>query len=193
MDAGGPILETPRLILRPTRLEDLEGYVALMSDAEHVRFIGGAAPRGTVWRQMMTVAGSWSLHGFGFFSVIEKASGRWIGRLGPWRPDGWPGHEVGWSLLREAGGRGYATEGAAAAMDWAFERLGWTDVIHCIDPGNHASARVAERLGSTNRGPTRMPPPFQDHPCDAWGQTREQWRENRRRFDWLDGVVVGDA
>src|SRR5690606_29772018 len=100
MAAPGPILETPRLILRPPVLEDLEGYVALMADAEHVRFIGGAAPRSTVWRQMMTVAGSWTLNGFSFFSVVEKSSGRWLGRLGPWRPDGWPGNEVGWSLLR---------------------------------------------------------------------------------------------
>lgn len=193
MAAGGPILQTPRLILRPPRVEDLEGYVALMSDAEHVRFIGGAAPRGTVWRQMMTVAGSWSLHGFGFFSVFERASGRWIGRLGPWRPEGWPGDEVGWSLLREAGGQGYATEGAAAAMDWAFDRLGWTEVIHCIAPENLPSARVAERLGSTRRGPTRLPPPMEDLDIEVWGQTRDEWRENRRRFDWLDSVVAGDA
>ena len=33
------------------------------------------------------------------FSVIEKDSGRWIGRIGPWQPEGWPGTEVGWSLV----------------------------------------------------------------------------------------------
>lgn len=181
----GPILETPRLILRPTRAEDLEGYIALMSDQEHVRFIGGAAPPSTVWRQMMTVAGAWSLKGFSFFSVIEKASGRWVGRLGPWQPEGWPAAEVGWSVLPDTAGKGYATEGAAAAMDWAFYNLDWPDIIHCIAPGNVASQKVAEKLGSVNRGPTQMPPPYADLPVDAWGQSREDWRENRKRFDWL--------
>lgn len=182
---SGPILETPRLILRPPVAEDLDGYVELMSDPEHVQFIGGAQPPSTVWRQMMTVAGAWSLQGFAFFSVIEKESGRWIGRLGPWEPEGWPGHEVGWSVLRSEAGKGYATEGSAAAMDWAFRTLDWPDVIHCIDPDNIGSQKVAERLGSANLGPTKMPAPFDHLPVDAWGQTREQWRENRKRFDWL--------
>jgi len=183
--SGGPTLETPRLILRPTRAEDLDGYVALMSDQEHVRFIGGAAPASTVWRQMMTVAGCWSLQGFGFFSVIEKDSGRWVGRLGPWFPEGWPAAEVGWSLLPETTGKGYATEGAAAAMDWAFYTLDWPDIIHVIDPDNVGSQKVASRLGSINRGPTKLPAPFDAVTVDAWGQSRDDWRQNRKRFDWL--------
>lgn len=189
----GPVLETPRLILRPTRAEDLSGYIELMSDADHVRFIGGAAPPSTVWRQMMTVAGAWSLQGFSFFSVLEKDTGRWVGRLGPWEPEGWPGHEVGWSILPSAAGKGYVTEGSAAAIDWAFNALDWDDVIHCIAPDNIASQKVADRLGSTNRGATRMPPPYQDYPVDAWGQTRDQWAENRKRFDWLDQVTIRSA
>jgi len=186
----GPFLETPRLILRPPLREDFDGFVELMRDEEHVRFIGGAAPPSVVWRQMMTVAGSWSLQGFGFFSVIEKDTGRWVGRLGPWFPHGWPQAEIGWSILPTEAGKGYVTEGAAAAMDWVFNALGWDDVIHVIAPENVPSQKVAARLGSTNRGPTRLPPPFQESPADAWGQTRDQWSENRKQFDWLDQVVV---
>jgi RimJ/RimL family protein N-acetyltransferase len=185
-----PFLETPRLILRPTRAEDLAGYIALMSDQEHVRFIGGAAPPSTVWRQMMTVAGAWSLIGYSFFTVLDKQTGEFLGRLGPWKPEGWPSEEVGWSLLPSTVGKGYATEGAAAAVDWAFNHLGWPDVIHVIDPDNIPSRKVAERLGSTNQGPTRLPAPLETFAVDAWGQTREQWMENRKRFPWLDEVVV---
>lgn len=186
----GPILETPRLILRPTRPEDFAGYVELVSDAEHARFVGGAVPPSTAWRQMMTVAGAWSLQGFSFFSVLEKDTGRWVGRLGPWQPEGWPGHEVGWSILPSASGKGYVTEGSVAALDWAFKTLGWADVIHCIAPDNTPSQKVAERLGSTNLGPTQLPAPFEDVTIDAWGQTREQWADNRKRFDWIDQVTV---
>ena len=106
------------------------------------------------------------------FSVIEKASGRWVGRVGPWQPEGWPGAEVGWGLERSAWGKGYATESAEAAIDWAFDALGWDDVIHCIDPGQRPSARVAERLGSARRGSAYLPAPFDNEPVDIWGQSR---------------------
>ncbi|WP_369385539.1 GNAT family N-acetyltransferase [Sphingomonas changbaiensis] len=107
---------------------------------------------------------------------MERASGRWIGRLGPWAPEGWPGTEVGWGLVRSAWGQGYATEGAARAIDWAFHTLGWTEVIHCIDPANTGSIRVAERLGSVLRGPGKLPPPFESAPIHIWGQSCEHWR-----------------
>lgn len=170
-------LETDRLILRPPQLEDFERWAEFAADPEAQRFLGGVQPRSVAWRSMMTMAGAWSLTGFAMFSVIEKASGRWIGRLGPWQPEGWPGTEVGWSLHPDAWGRGYASEGAAAAIDYAFEVLGWSDVIHCIDPQNRSSQRVAERLGSHLRGPGRMPPPHDAAPCEIWAQTREEWRQ----------------
>ena len=103
----------------------------------------------------MAMAGAWAIQGFSMFSVIEKASGRWIGRLGPWRPGGLAGHRGRLGPASAAWGQGYATEAASAAIDWAFDHLGWTEVIHCIDPENVASQAVARRLGSTNRGPGR--------------------------------------
>lgn len=176
----GPTLETARLILRPPLQEDLDAWAAFQADAENVKFVGGATPRSASWRGMASVAGSWALQGFGMFSVIEKATGKWIGRLGPWQPAEWPGTEVGWGLVREVQGKGYATEGASASMDWAVDHLGWTDIIHCIDPENVPSQKVAERLGSKNRGAGRMPPPFEDAPIDLWGQTAAEWKARRR-------------
>jgi RimJ/RimL family protein N-acetyltransferase len=172
----GPTLETERLILRPPTAEDLDSWADFMADEETARHIGGVQGREVAWRTMATHAGAWALDGFGMFSVIEKASGRWIGRLGPWQPEGWPGTEVGWGLARSSWGKGFATEGASAAIDWAFDALGWSDVIHSIAPDNVASAAVAERLGSRNRGPGRLPPPFDHLPVEVWGQTREEWR-----------------
>jgi RimJ/RimL family protein N-acetyltransferase len=174
-------IDTDRLILRPPALQDLEAWVAFMGDEDSARYIGGVQPRSFVWRGMMAMAGSWALHGFAMFSVIEKATGRWIGRLGPWRPDGWPGNEVGWGLVRDVWGRGYATEGATAAIDWAFDHLGWTEVIHCIDPANTPSQKVAQRLGSALYGPGRLPAPYETMDVQLWGQTRAQWRARRRR------------
>ncbi len=65
-------------------------------------------------------------------------------------------------------------------MDYAFDVLGWDEVIHCIDPNNAPSQRVAIALGSQLRGPGRMPPPFDQAPCEIWGQTRAEWRARPR-------------
>ena len=173
----GPTLETARLLLRPTSGEDFEPWAAFSADEEASRFLGGPQPREAAWRMMCTMAGSWVVRGFGMFSVIEKESGRWVGRLGPWQPEGWPGTEVGWGVAREFWGRGYATEGATAAIDWAFDHLGWTEVIHCIDPGNVNSQAVARRLGSSLLRHAMLPPPISES-VDVWGQSREQWRSH---------------
>jgi RimJ/RimL family protein N-acetyltransferase len=169
-------LETSRLILRLPRTDDLDAWSEMMTDEVAARFIGGTAPRAVCWRQLMTMIGAWHAQGFAMFSVIEKETGRWVGRLGPWQPEGWPGTEIGWAIVRDRWGRGYAGEGAVAAANWAFDTLGWSSVIHSIAPANLASQRVAQKLGSRNLGPGKLPPPYQDDRVDIWGQTREEWR-----------------
>jgi RimJ/RimL family protein N-acetyltransferase len=176
-------LETPRLLLRLPRLEDLDPWAAMMQDEEAARFIGGVVPRAMSWRALMMMIGAWHAHGHAMFSVIEKATGRWVGRLGPWVPEGWPGTEVGWAIVRDCWGRGYATEGAVAATNWAFDELHWSQVIHCIDPANAASQAVARRLGSRKLGAGTLPPPFQESAVDIWGQSREEWRQRAPRLE----------
>ena len=175
----GPTLETERLILRPPIIEDLDGWAELASDPEAMRYLGGPGPRAAAWRSLAGMAGSWALHGFGMFSVLDKASRAWIGRVGPWRPEAWPGAEIGWSLLPSTWGKGYAHEATVATMDWAIDTLGWTDVIHTIHPDNAASIALARRIGSADRGPGRLPAPNQDREIVIFGQTAETWRAGR--------------
>jgi len=174
----GPTLVTERLILRPPVAEDFEPYAQLMADEATARYIGGVQPRSLAWRGFMTIAGAWAMNGCSIFTVVERATGQWVGRIGPWQPEGWPGTEVGWGLGAGFQGKGYAAEAAKAAIDWAFDHLGWTEVIHCIDPANLASQAVAARLGSTILRQDLMPPPI-GIPIDIWGQSRDQWRARR--------------
>ncbi|MGZ9113351.1 MAG: GNAT family N-acetyltransferase [Brevundimonas sp.] len=174
------MLETQRLTLRPIALEDFPRWAEMMGDPEAAKFLGGAQPAAVTWRGFMTMAGAWSLTGVSMFSVIGRETGLWLGRIGPWRPEGWPGTEVGWGLHPDAQGKGYGVEAATAAIDYAFDVLDWTDVIHCIDPDNIPSIRLAERVGSRNLGPTRLPAPYHELVLDRWGQSREDWRARRR-------------
>ena len=176
----GPTLETDRLILRVPCAEDFDAFAEMQGHPDAARFIGGHVTRAEAWRRFLWQPGAWLIQGFGMFGVVEKASGLWMGQIGPWRPEGWPGNEIGYAFHPRSWGKGYATEAGAAAIDWAFANLGWEDVIHCIDPANTASQALAQRLGSRNLGAVRLPAPFEDAPSEAWGQTRAQWLARRQ-------------
>lgn len=177
--APGPTLETERLLLRPTAFADFGRWCELFAHEPSARHIGGVQPPAAVYRAMASMAGCWALTGISMFSVIDKATGLWMGRIGPWQPHGWPGTEVGWGLHPEAQGRGIALEAASACMDYACDVLGWDDIIHCIAPDNLPSQALARRLGSTLRGPGKLPAPFESVAVEIWGQTRAQWKARR--------------
>lgn len=177
--AIGPTLETERLLLRVPRREDFDAYAEMVGDEETAKFIGGHVPRAAAWRRFLAMPGAWLLQGYAMFSVIEKSSGRCIGQLGPWQPEGWPGTEIGWAFHKDAQGKGYATEAGQAALEWAFTVLAWDEVIHSIHPDNRASQALAIRLGSSLRGPGQLPAPFENEPIEIWSQTRAQWEARR--------------
>lgn len=180
---SSPVIETERLLLRVPKIEDFERYAEVLGNEAAARHIGGHLPRGGAWRRFLQMPGAWALQGFAMFSVVEKSSGRCLGQMGPWKPDGWPGNEIGYVFHPDAWGKGYAVESAVAAIDWSFANLGWDDIIHCISPDNTASQKVAERLGSTRlRRGRLLPAPADDHEVDVWGQNRAEWQQNRKRF-----------
>jgi RimJ/RimL family protein N-acetyltransferase len=150
-------LETDRLILRMWRNDDFEPYLELCSDPEVMRFLGGKAlDRYECWRHMGFMVGHWHLLGFGPWAVEEKATGDFVGRVGFLQPEGWPGFELGWTLSRKFWGRGYASEAARRALDYAFNEMDRDHVISLIDPLNTNSIKVAERLGEKVEGKTEL-------------------------------------
>src|SRR3954469_8419464 len=133
-----PELTTTHLRLRGFRQSDFEAYATIMADPDVARFLGfgGALSRDDAWRQMAMILGHWVLRGFGLWAVEEKATGRLLGRIGCHYPEGFPCFEVGYTLGRFAWGKGFATEGAAAALKYAQTVLGRTDVASVIKVGN---------------------------------------------------------
>jgi RimJ/RimL family protein N-acetyltransferase len=143
-------ITTDRLLLREFGPDDFEGYAAMCADPEVMQYLspdGAVLSRDDAWRQMAVFAGHWVLRGYGMWVVEERASGRFVGRVGLHYPEGWPGQEVGWALARQFWGLGLAEEAARAAIQYAFERLGWREVISLIHPKNQRSISLALRLG----------------------------------------------
>ena len=154
LSAAIPVLETPRLRMRGHRLDDLESSAAMWGDPIVTRHIGGRPfTREECWSRLLRYVGHWSLMGFGYWVVEEKASGRFVGEVGlsdfqrEIEPPLTDLHEIGWVLAPWAFGRGYATEAVQAALDWAHEHLGPNGSACMIDPENAASIRVAEKCG----------------------------------------------
>jgi RimJ/RimL family protein N-acetyltransferase len=171
-------LETERLLLRWLREDDFEQYARMCRDPEVMRFLGGQAMTDIeVWRQMTSFVGHWYFRGYGIWGVEEKSTGNLVGRIGFLNPIGWPGFELGWTLARESWGKGYATEGAQRALQYAFTELQRDHVISLIAPENISSARVAERLGEKVEGKTEL----MGKEVLIYGISREEWVESQRK------------
>lgn len=121
---------------------------------EVVRFVGGKPNSGSeVWRKMLTHIGHWALLDYGYWAVEEKQSGRFVGDLGfaDFKRDLVPGlnhvPEIGWVLAPEFHGKGYATEAAQAALQWADCVKNWPQTACLIAPDHTVSLQVAKKLG----------------------------------------------
>ena len=156
-------LETERLLLRRPQPGDLSAYSELFSDPEVVRYTGGVTKtRSESELALQRMIRHWEDFEIGLFSVIRKGDDRVLGRVGfllwdveSWQhamlrpPRGETETEIGWTLARPHWGRGYATEGAEAARDWAGQELGVLRLVSLIQRGNEGSVRVARKLGET--------------------------------------------
>jgi RimJ/RimL family protein N-acetyltransferase len=119
----------------------------MCGDPDVMRYIAGdgkGLSRFAAWQSFPGQVGHWRLRGFGMFCVVERASGTFVGRVGPWQPEGWPDFEIGWSLRSEFWGKGYASEAAKACLKYAFVDLDRAHVISLITPGRFASPSVSE-------------------------------------------------
>ena len=152
------ILETPRLLLRTWTLDDAEAAFAFYGDPEVMRFLGGvthrdvAETRGVLAGRAMAHQ---ALHGFSLWATVERATGRLVGACGLKFLEGGMNIEVGYHFARAVWGRGYATEAAAASVGYGFERLCLRRILGVVDPANHASQRVLEKVGLTYQGTGR--------------------------------------
>lgn len=165
-----PRIETERLRLRGHGVDDFADCVAMWSDPLVVRYtINEPSPPQRTWQRLLGYRGHWTLLGFGYWAVEEKASGRFVGEIGfadfkrATNPsiEGMP--EVGWALAPWAHGKGYATEALRAGVAWGDARFESLPTVCIIHRDNRGSFRVAAKLGygvvlrsPTDRDPTAV-------------------------------------
>jgi RimJ/RimL family protein N-acetyltransferase len=139
------LLETQRLLLRPLTVADRDEVDAMNAMPEVARTMG-SVQRPQALIRLESNEQQWRDRGHGLMAVIDRASGRFLGRSGL---KYWPGldeTEVGWVLRGDAWGHGYATEAGRACIDWGLRTLELPYLTAMIRPENARSIRVAERL-----------------------------------------------
>ncbi len=156
-----PAIDTERLTLRGYRKEDFPDVAATWADPVVTKFIGGKPlTEEEVWSKFLRQVGHWSIAGFGYWVVREKASGRYTGEVGfadfkrELEPSILGVPEQGWVLQPWSHGKGYATEAVKASLAWAASHFATPRRVCLIDVGNTASLRVAEKCGYRERAHT---------------------------------------
>ncbi|HET9422226.1 MAG TPA: GNAT family N-acetyltransferase [Nocardioides sp.] len=141
-------METERLRLVPLDATRADELAALYADPEVARYIGADALDAAGTRaQVERFEAVWREHCYGQSALLDRGTGRLVGRAGlhPW--PGWGELELGYALVRDRWGTGLAREACGAWLDWAFAHLPHDHLIAVIQPGNAASIGLAERLG----------------------------------------------
>lgn len=181
-------LHTARLVLRNWRDLDREPFVRMSEDPEAMRFF---PVRMTPERSNEFIDNARvhiAEHGWGFWAVELRETGELIGFTGLRGDTGLPvpaGLEAGWRLAREHWRRGYASEAAAACLEFAFDRLGEQRVVAVTSLPNLPSQGVMRKIGM------RCLPEYEfDHPHVLAGHVlqrhcvysieRDDWRHQTR-------------
>lgn len=183
----GPTLRTERLVLRRWRDDDREPFAAMNADPAVMRYFPSVPDRAASDALVDRIEASFTTRGFGLWAVEVPGVAPFAGFVGlavpPFEAHFTPAVEVGWRLAAWSWGRGYAPEGAAAALDFAFDVVGLDDVVSMTTPVNTPSQRVMQKLGMT-----RDPADDFDHPAlPDWEHRRhvlyritaERWRARR--------------
>ncbi len=147
-----PVIETDHLILRGFRDSDRDSFAAMNADPEVMRYFPAPLSRAESDALLDRARWKWRELGLCYFAAEVKDAG-FIGFIGfnppPFQAHFTPCVEIGWRLARHAWGKGYATEGARASLDYGFGELGLDEIVSFTVPQNTRSRAVMERLGMT--------------------------------------------
>jgi RimJ/RimL family protein N-acetyltransferase len=145
-----PVLSSERIILRGWQDSDFHPYTTLVSDPVMMRFIGGGAMSYKEARKEFDgMREQWIDRKIGIFVIADKTSDELLGFTGLFESPLIDEPELSWSLSAKNHGKGYASEAAILARNWAFREHNIGPLMSLVHPNNISSKRVAERLGAS--------------------------------------------
>ena len=180
-------LTTPRLVLRPWREEDRAPFARMNADPAVMEFFPRSLSREESDALVDRIVGRFAAEGFGFWAVEVPGETVFAGFVGLSRP-AFQAHftpcvEIGWRLARAHWGRGYAGEGARAALEFGFRHAALREIVSFTTVTNFRSRRVMEKIGMTRDEADDFDHPMlaEGHPLQRHVLYRlgvERWREN---------------
>jgi RimJ/RimL family protein N-acetyltransferase len=166
---SAPIIETPRLLLRPWRDADVESWAEMNADPSVMEYFPHAYTREQSVESAARLQWRLTENGYGWWVAEIKETGGFGGVLAlqdvPFEAHFTPAKEVGWRLPVAAWGHGYATEGGRALLAYALGPLGWPEVVAMTAEINVRSQRVMQRLGMTHDPGDDFEHPHKDLPA----------------------------
>jgi len=143
------ILETDRLLLRYLLASDIDFLVSMWTNPKITAHVGGPRDKVSLTNALQKAAADPYADEYDLWPVAEKETGMLVGFCGilDKEIDGRTEYEVNYFFDEPAWGKGYATEIAAALVDYAFNKKGLKRVVALIAPKNEASGHVAEKVG----------------------------------------------
>lgn len=147
------IIETQRLRLRPIAIEDQAGFRKIYGDPTVMQFMfGGAKSPEDSDKSIIRKCEHWQTHGYGLWSIINRANGDLIGHCGLGWLEPLEAVEVAYLLSASYWGRGLGTEAVRASLEHGFQFHGFPRIIAIAPPENNGSLRVMERCGMRRIG-----------------------------------------
>ena len=149
-------IETPRLILRDWQDSDLLPFTEMNADPKVMEYFVKPLTAEESSAFFLRIRNELADFGYGAYAVERKTDGKFLGFTGlhriPFEADFTPGIEIAWRLSREAWGNGYATEAAAACLEYADKRLGLREIYAFTTLQNRRSERVMQKTGMQRIG-----------------------------------------
>lgn len=179
-----PVIKTERLIMRPWKEEDFDSFARLNADPRVMEFFPGVLTQDESDQFAKRICIAMKQQGWGLWAVSIPDNADFIGYIGlapvNFAADFTPAVEVGWRLAYDFWNKGYATEGAQAALKYGFETLQMDEIVSFTAIQNKRSQNVMEKIGMTH-----YPEEDFDHPklSDGhWLKRHVLYRLNRREW-----------
>lgn len=163
------VIETDRLTLRKLTLDDAPFILRLVNEPSWIQNIGDKGVRNLEDARKYLCTGPMDMYerrGFGLYMIELKDGDVPIGMCGLIKRDSLQDVDIGYALLPEYWGKGYAHEAVTAVLAYGKRKFGLNRIVAIVSPGNASSIRVLEKVGMQFESMLEL---SEDNPVELFG------------------------